>query len=161
MNRKTSDTAIPETHELVRQEDVEETLEIFRQGNTVIQALDENQLAWLRIALETRRTLCAGEFDADGHVDAQSREQRNAWDREINKLDTNILKVQHYLSRLRALIPALMTTRRKYQATTNTTDESQKHISQMMYDCSMAEAQSAIQGLAALRIHPHILDEMK
>lgn len=159
MSTNPKDPIIPETHERVHNEDIGETLEIFASGNTMIQPLAENQIEWLRLALETRQSLCAKEFDAEGHVNPEVRDQREAWDLEINKLDPSILKVQHFLSRLRALIPALMTTRHKRQAAESSDDESMKKISQMMVDCSMAEAQSAIKGLAELRVHPRILNE--
>ena len=161
MGTDTRDPSIPETHELVRPEDIEETLDVFAKGNDVIQPLADNQLEWLRVALETRRSLCGAEFDAQGHVNREAREQREAWDREIDRLDPAILRVQHFLSRLRALIPALMKTRHQHHAAETSLDDSRKKISQMMLDCSMAEAQSAIKGLAELRIHPRILNEFK
>jgi hypothetical protein len=149
---------IPETHEKIRNEDLRETLEIFRQGNDVIPPLPPEHLAWLETALQERQYLCSHQYKEDGTVDRAVLDRLQVLDGHINSVSPHILQVLHYLSRVRAIIPVLLKLRQTMQEESE--DPNQKMIRQMQYECSKAEVQSAIEGLAALRVRPGILDQV-
>jgi hypothetical protein len=147
----------PETHERIREEDIQETLDIFREGNQVLPKLSDAQHQWLQAALAERRHLCATQF-VDGQLDAGVQTRLRELDGYINSVCPEILKVLHFLSRIRAIIPVLY--RLKAKLDQDIPDETQRMVAEMEYRCSRAEAQSAIEGLAALRVRPRILDEI-
>ncbi|MFW5857115.1 MAG: hypothetical protein ACOCX4_04475 [Planctomycetota bacterium] len=150
---------IPETHERIRDEDIHETLEIFRKGNEILPALPEAHFAWLESALTERKYLCANQFDENGRVRSDILTRLQELDGHINSVSPEILRVLHFLSRIRAIIPVLMDLQTKMKDSAPD-DPTQKMVLEMQYKCSRAEVQSAIEGLALLRVRPSILDDV-
>lgn len=153
-----SNQPIPETHEKIRDEDIQETLSIFAEGNSVLPRLSEEQHAWLQTALAERQHLCANQY-VDGTCDPAVSNRIHELDQMINSVCPEILKVLHFLSRIRAILPVLMQLKEKLQHPVE--DPNQQMVNQMQYQCSMAEVKAAIEGLAAVRVRPRILEDFE
>jgi hypothetical protein len=152
-------TVVPETHENVRGEDIEETIaHLSDTANTVMPRFSPEHIEWIRTALQERRELCARQYLADGRVDEGVNRRLKELDEQINGVAPEILKVLHYLSRIRAIIPALMGLQQEIKEVDP--DPTKQMVKQMKYECSKAEVQSALQGLAELHIRPKILEAM-
>ncbi len=150
---------VPETHEIIRQEDIDETLaHLADTANPMMPRFTTEHLAWIKMALNERRELCARQFQPDGRLDEAVTQRLRELDDQINGVAPEILKVLHYLSRIRAIIPALLALREEMK--TIDPDPTKQMVKQMKYECSKAEVQSALEGLAALRIRPRLLDQM-
>jgi len=147
---------IPETHEQIREEDIEETLQhLADRTNTRLPAFTQEHLDWIRHALTERRHLCAHQYLRDGRCDDKITKRLKVLDQHINSLSPAILKVLHYLSRVRAIIPALKTMEAELQLCGD--DEETDMLVQMKYQCSKAEVSAAIEGLSEYAIRPGIL----
>jgi hypothetical protein len=66
--------------------------------------------------------------------------------------------VLHFLSRIRAIIPALLKLQEEVRF--EDPDPTMQMIKKMKYYCSKAEVQSAISGLSELHIRPKVLDDL-
>lgn len=150
---------IPETHEKIRDDDIAETLDIFESGNDILSVLTPEQHDWLKMALTERKYLCANQFNDTGAIDSAINSRLLELDGMINSVNGDILRVLHFLSRIRAILPILMELKQKIKQ--ETPDPNEKMILNMQYECSMAEVKSAIEGLAALRVRPRILEQME
>jgi len=147
---------IPETHEQIREEDIEETLRhLADPTNLSFPEFTEEHMDWIRQALTERRHLCAHQYLKDGRCDDKITKRLKVLDQHINSLSPAILKVLHYLSRIRAIIPALKTMEAEMQLCGD--NEEADMLVQMKYQCSRAEVSAAIQGLAEFSIRPNIL----
>jgi len=150
---------VPETHELIRPEDIEETLaHLADANNPMMPQFTPEHLAWIKMALNERRDLCARQFHPDGRLDEEVTQRLRQLDEQINSVAPEILKVLHYLSRIRAIIPALIALREEIK--TVDADPTKQMVKQMKYECSKAEVQSALEGLASLRIRPRLLEQL-
>ena len=152
-------SVVPETHELIRPEDIEETLEHLADvTNTVMPRFEPEHMDWIRTALAERRELASRQFHTDGRVDEPVSARLRELDVQLNGVAPEILKVLHYLSRIRAIIPALLSMQEEMKTTD--ADPTKQMIKQMKYECSKAEVQSALSGLAELHIRPKILQSL-
>lgn len=152
-------TIIPETHELIRQEDIDETIaHLSDNSNTALPQFGPEHIEWIRVALLERRDLCARQYHRDGSVDEAATHRLKELDAQIDGVSPVILKVLHFLGRVRALIPALLKLQQEVQQ--EDPDPTTQMIKKMKYDCSKAEVQSALEGLTMLHIRPKILDLM-
>jgi hypothetical protein len=154
-----SKSIVPETHEMIRQEDLDETLEhLADKTNTHLPQFGQEHIDWIRVALTERRELAAKQYHTDGRTDEAVTARLKELDGQINSVSPTILKILHFLSRVRAIIPALL----ELQQDVSDVDPNpeKQMIKEMKYQCSRAEVESAIKGLAELRIRPRILDQM-
>ncbi len=150
---------VPETHELIRAEDIAETLEhLSDPNNLALPRFGPEHLEWIRLALAERKALCAAQYHRDGRVDEIATRRLKELDEQINGVAPEILKVLHYLSRIRAIIPALL--QMQQEVAEIDPDPTKQMIKQMKYECSKAEVSSAIRGLADLHIRPKALDDL-
>ena len=152
-------TIIPETHELIRQEDIDETIaHLSDPSNTALPQFTPDHLEWIRLALAERRELAARQYISNGRIDEAVTRRLRELDAQIDGVSPAVLKVLHFLSRIRAILPALLGLQQDLAV--DDPDPTQQMIKKMKYDCSKAEVQSALQGLAELHIRPKILDEL-
>ncbi len=159
MPERAGKSIVPETHELIRQEDIDETLEhLADPDNIALPQFTQEHLDWIRVALAERRELAARQYLTDGRVDDAVTQRLKELDAQIDSVSPHILKVLHFLSRIRAILPALLTLQQELGV--EDPDPTQQMIKKMKYDCSKAEVQSAIHGLAELHIRPKVLDEL-
>jgi hypothetical protein len=150
---------VPETHEYVRTEDIQETLENLRdRSNTAMPQLTDAQLAWVGAALAERRDLCKRQYGRDGTVDREVTTRLREIEAQLDSVTPKILQILHFLSRIRAIVPTLETLRRK---PLDPKDSNALLLHDMQVDCAKAEIKSAIEGLAALHIRPKILDKYR
>ena len=152
-----SSKQVPETHELIKDEDIQETLDVFREGNSEIAPISEEQIAWLKQALEERKYWCAKQYH-EGIVDGEVGERLQALDQMLASVSPQILPVLHFLGRIRAIVPVLQELQQKLKIAQE--DPNLKMVTQMQLECSKAEVKSAIDGLAKLRVRPRILDSL-
>jgi len=150
---------VPETHELIRQEDIEETLgHLSDPNNSALPQFTPEHIEWIRVALAERRELAARQYLPDGRIDEATTRRLKELDGQLDGVSPAILKVLHFLSRIRAILPALMSLQEELAV--EDPDPTQQMIKKMKFDCSKAEVQSAVQGLAELHIRPKILDQL-
>ncbi|MHC4884575.1 MAG: hypothetical protein ACYTGH_05765 [Planctomycetota bacterium] len=149
---------VPETHERIREEDIQETLDLFAAGNDVLPALDSGQHTWLVSALGERKSLCENQFSQDGTVDPGVSARLRELDGYIKSVHPEILSVLHFLSRIRAILPVLRDLQQKLQS--GDLDSNMEMVTKMQFDCSQAEVKAAVEGLATLRVRPRILDTL-
>ena len=151
---------IPETHELIRQEDIDETIRhLADPNNAALPEFTPEHIEWITMALAERRQLAAQQYHSDGRADESVTARLKELDSQIDSVSPAILRVLHFLSRIRAILPALLSLQSDLEE--EDPDPTQQMIKKMKYDCSKAEVQSAIQGLAELHIRPGILDELQ
>ncbi|MHC4886925.1 MAG: hypothetical protein ACYTGH_17750 [Planctomycetota bacterium] len=151
---------IPETHEIIRLEDLKETLDLFSEGNEVLPQLSEEQLFWLDDALHLRKDLCAAQFGQSGKgtQDESVLRDLQQLDADINLISPDILTVLHYLCRIRALVPMLTQLKSEKEEADQQSNEYAHTVADMKYRCAVAEAEASIQGLAEMRVRPRLLD---
>jgi hypothetical protein len=152
-----SGTGAPETHELIREEDIQETLDVFAVGNDILPALAPNQHAWLITALGERKILCENQFGEDGKVDAAVSARLHELDSYVGSVNPDIISVLHLLSKIRAILPILQDLQEKLQG--GTLDENLATVVKMQFDRSRAEVKAAVEGLARLRVRPRLLEQ--
>lgn len=150
---------VPETHELIRLEDIEETLEhLADPNNNALPQFTPEHIDWIRAALAERRDLAARQYLTDGRIDEAVTARLRELDGQLDGVSPAVLKVLHFLSRIRAILPALL--QLQAELVTEDPDPTQQMIKKMKYDCSKAEVQSAVKGLAEYHIRPKVLDDL-
>lgn len=159
MAERAGKTIVPETHELIREEDLAELLEhLSNSENVTLPNFTQEHIDWIRIALAERKELCARQYGSNGSVDESVCKRLRELDGQLNGVSPVILQVLHFLSRIRAIIPALLTLQEEVKEIDPNPE--MQMIKQMKYECSKAEVQSAVQGLVAYHIRPKILDRL-
>ena len=109
MADESSREIVPETHEIIRQEDIDETLKhLSDSSNMALPRFTQEHIDWIKIALNERRSLCKKQYKDNGSVDEPVTRRLRELDEQINGVAPEILKVLHFLSRIRAIIPALI-----------------------------------------------------
>ncbi len=150
---------VPETHEFVRTEDIQETLiNLQDASNTALPRLSDAQIAWVGAALSERQSLCKRQYGKDGTIDKAVTERLKEIESQLDGVSPSILQILHFLSRIRAIVPTLQSLRKK---PIDPKDSNAIVLHEMQLNCAKAEIKSAIEGLAALHVRPKILEKYR